>query len=195
VGLLGPEPAGATPLTPDDLEGLRPKHVSTRSELDEWEAQNILAARRSLARRRPREILDDAFVRKLHKLMFCDTWRWAGTWRDRESNIGEEPRRIAVAVRKLCDDYRFQRDHTLYSPDELAVRFHRDLVWIHPFRNGNGRHARLMADLLVESLGEPAYTWGGGDLIDAGDVRTAYLQALRQADRNDHEPLLAFARS
>lgn len=82
-----------------------------------------------------------------------------------------------------------------YPPDKIAVRFHHRLVFIHPFPNGNGRHARLMADLLVERLGQPRFTWGSRSLIDASETRQRYIAALQAADASDYAPLLAFARS
>ena len=192
--LLHPDPPGATPLTPDDLAGLIPEHVSTRDELNAWEQENVLHALDRLRRRRPGEILDDAFLRQLHAWMFGDTWSWAGTYRRRETNIGVDPAQIATSVRQLCDNYRHQRDAGNFDAAELAIRFHRDLVWIHPFPNGNGRHSRLAADLLSESLGGKAFTWGGvAELESPGVKRDEYLEALRKADRGDFDALIAFA--
>ena len=82
-----------------------------------------------------------------------------------------------------------------YPPDEIAVRFHHRLVVIHPFPNGNGRHARLMADLLMLSLGYIPFTWGSKDLVSRGELRIKYLDALREADSGKIEPLVEFARS
>lgn len=85
--------------------------------------------------------------------------------------------------------------HQTFEPDERALRFHHKLDWIHPFANGNGRHARLMADVVVRELGRPAFTWSSADIVRAGDFRQSYINALRAADKNDIQPLLAFARS
>ena len=82
-----------------------------------------------------------------------------------------------------------------YPPDEIALRLHHRLTAIHPFPNGNGRHARLMADLLIERLGGQAFTWGGGSLTNIGELRKRYVAALKTADNHDVGPLLEFVRS
>ena len=123
-------------------------------------------------------------------------WRWAGRFRTSPRNIGVEAHRIAPELRQLIDDARFWRDHGSWPADELALRFHHRLVWIHPFPNGNGRHARIAADLLVVSLGAgQRFSWGGSRLEAPSQIRRAYVEALRAADRHDLAPLLAFARS
>jgi len=85
-------------------------------------------------------------------------------------------------------------NHT-YPPDQIAVRFHHQLVLIHLFPNGNGRHARLIADLIATKLGRPAFTWGSANLVNEGEARATYLEAIRAADDGDLQPLLKFARS
>lgn len=189
-------PAGATPLDPDESAGLLPGHIATREQLDEWEAENILAGERwakSAARRR--DLLDDAFLRELHRRMFGATWKWAGAYRATEKNIGIAPARIAEEVRKLVEDTKAQLAGRVAPLDEIAARFHHRLVWIHPFANGNGRHARLLTDLILAANGAEPFTWGRGDLEHAGEARERYLAALRAADARDLAPLLAFVRS
>ncbi|MGH9895367.1 MAG: mobile mystery protein B, partial [bacterium] len=122
-------------------------------------------------------------------------WRWAGQFRTTDRNIGVEPWNIRPQLRVLLDDARYWVEHDTYSPDEIAVRFHHRLVWIHPFPNGNGRHARLMADLFAEQHGRPRFTWGSSNLAAQGAVRQQYIAALQQADQQNVEPLLQFARS
>jgi Fic-DOC domain mobile mystery protein B len=185
---------GATPLDPDELAGLIPGHIATQGELNEWEQQNIQVGD-DWARKQRKDILSDDFLRQLHRRMFGETWRWAGEFRRSDKNIGVDWLHIGVELRKLLDDVRFQVEHGSYPSDEIAVRFHHRLVAIHPFANGNGRHARLMADLLVERLGRPRFTWGSVNLVDAGETRQRYIAALHAADANDIAPLLAFARS
>jgi len=189
-------PAGATPLDPDESAGLVPGHIATREQLDEWEADNILAGERWAARAAGRRaILDDAFVRELHRRMFDRTWKWAGTYRATEKNIGVAPERIAVEVRNLLEDTTARLSGKVAPLDEIGARFHHRLVSIHPFANGNGRHARLMTDLLLAANGAAPFTWGQGDLVHAGEVRERYLAALRAADARDFAPLIAFVRS
>ncbi|WP_396127160.1 mobile mystery protein B [Edaphobacter bradus] len=122
-------------------------------------------------------------------------WKWAGVYRTTEKNIGIPHYQIRDALPALLGDVRYWVEHQTCEPDELAVRFHYRLVWIHPFANGNGRHARLMADVVVQRLGRPAFTWGNADIVKAGDFRRSYIDSLRAADKNDIQPLVAFARS
>ena len=185
---------GATPLDADELASLIPGHITTQGELNEWEQLNIVQGD-TWARKQRKEILDEGFLRRLHQQMFGETWRWAGTFRKSDKNIGVDWLRIGVEVKNLLDDVRYQIENNSLPPDEIAVRFHHRLVAIHPFPNGNGRHARLMADLLAERLGRPRFTWGSASLVDANETRQRYIAALQAADARDIAPLLAFARS
>ena len=187
-------PAGATPIDPDEADDLIPEHVTFRGELDELEEANIQEAV-EWALGRSREVLSEDFVYELHRRMFDSVWVWAGKVRRTDKNIGVDRHIIRAEVRKLVDDARHWRENQVYEPDELAVRFHHRLVSIHPFPNGNGRHARLMADLLVRQLGGEGFSWGGRSLTNTSELRSAYISALRAADQGDLEPLLGFARS
>ena len=94
------------------------------------------------------------------------------------------------------DDAKFWYDNNTYSPDEMAVRFKHELVSIHCFPNGNGRHSRLMADLIMEKLyGEAFFTWGSSDLVKSNDKRRAYINAIKKADNHDIQDLISFAKS
>lgn len=192
------EPDDATPLMPGERDGLKQSWITTRNDLNEAEQENILkgaASARRARSRKPLDLLRDDFSLILHKRMFGDVWTWAGTYRRTERNIGIDPMRIAAEVPMLFDDLRFWVDHQTFPADEIAVRLHHRLVAVHQFPNGNGRHARLMADLLIERLGGKSFSWGGGSLADVGQLRAAYVNALRIADDHDIRPLLAFARS
>lgn len=184
-----------TPLTAEEREQLIPTYITLRSELNEAEQINIAQANRWLGRMRKRDVLDDAFLRDLHKRMFGEVWKWAGQYRLTARNIGIDAYRIPTEVRTLVDDVRFWVDNATYAPDEIAVRFSHRLVSIHPFPNGNGRLSRLVGDLLAMQLGQPRFTWGRANLVDAGETRRAYVEALRAADADNIEPLLAFARA
>lgn len=193
-------PDGATPIDPDEAEDLLPAHVSTRQELNELEEANIRdglqwARRQVLRRRRSVDLLTEDFVYELHGRMFGALWKWAGAIRQTDKNIGVDKFIVRTEVRKLVEDARHWREHSVYEPIELAVRFHHRLVSIHPFANGNGRHARMMADLIVEQMGGEPLSWGGGSLIETSDLRSNYIAALRSADNGDLGPLLEFAQS
>jgi Fic-DOC domain mobile mystery protein B len=193
-GRLGEQDDAATPLTEEELAGLIPSYVTLRPELNEVEQANILEAE-EWAFTRERDVLDEGFLKNLHKRMFGRVWKWAGTLRRSEKNIGVDAYQISVDLRKLLDDCRFWIEHETYEPDEIAARFHHRLVLIHPFPNGNGRHARTAADLLLVRLGRPRFTWGRANLVSAGKNRTTYIAALHAADKHDIAPLLAFVRS
>jgi Fic-DOC domain mobile mystery protein B len=188
---------GATPLDPDEAAGLVATHITTQGDLNAWEQINIAQGDRWAARQKKRDLLDEGFIRELHRQMFDKTWQWAGTFRNSNKNIGVDWTQVAVRLRNLLDNSKYQIENHVYDADEIAVRFHHQLVWIHPFPNGNGRHARLMADLLAMRLGRPRLTWGGGkaSVITVGELRKQYLAALRVADQGQINDLIAFARS
>lgn len=188
------EPDGATPLDPDERQGLKFPHITTRGELDELEQANIEQGLRWIARRRRGDIFDDAFVRRVHSRLFGDVWRWAGDYRLTERNIGIAPYQISMQLRMLLDDARFWAGNAVYPPLEAAARFHHRMVQIHPFPNGNGRHARIAADIMLEDYyRHPPVTWAGGfDLQADNERRREYIAALRAADAHDLGPLLSF---
>jgi Fic-DOC domain mobile mystery protein B len=188
------EPDNATPLTPEERRELIPAHIAYRSELNEAEQENIARAQ-DWALGRKRDPLTEKFIRDLHKRMLGEVWKWAGKLRKSERNLGIPFFEIPMALRQLLDDTKAQIEYKTYAPDEIAVRFHHRLVAIHPFPNGNGRHARLMADLLVMRLGEERFSWGRESLRDASALRQRYIVALKAADSHDGGPLLAFSRS
>jgi len=190
-------PPGATPLDPDEAAGLIPIHITTQGDLNAWEQLNIVQGDRWAARQTKRELLDEGFVRDLHRQMFNMTWRWAGTFRSSNKNIGLDWTQLSVKLRELLDNTRYQIDRAVFEADEIAIRFHHQLVWIHVFPNGNGRHARLMSDLLAMRLGRPRLSWGSNSsaTYSAGQLREQYIAGLRAADQGHMGDLLAFARS
>lgn len=192
---LFPDEDGNTPLSHEEKLGLIPSWVTLRHELNDVEQSNIADGER-WALGRARDVLDEEFLYELHRRMFGRVWRWAGE-RSKENNrrIGSDGFRIAVDLRQLLDDVRYWVENQTFPPDEIAIRFHHGLVFIHVFPNGNGRHGRLAADLLVTRLGEARFTWGRTNLIDPGEARQKYIDAQRAGDRHDIGPLLAFARS
>jgi len=189
------EPEGNTPLDEDEAADLLPAHLTSRGQLNAWEQANITLAMDWLRTRRSVTVLDEGFLCELHRRMFNNTWRWAGSFRRTEKNIGVTPHQIPEALRNLVADTTYWIDHGTYPADETASRFHHRLVSIHPFPNGNGRHARLMADLLLASLGADPFTWGSSNLNEEGTARSRYLQALREADKGSIADLVAFVRS
>lgn len=186
---------GATPLEPEERGGLRQSWVTTRADLNLAEQDNIDKGVAWVIRLRRPDFLSVRFALELHRRMFSDVWDWAGTYRRTERNIGIAPHRIGAEMPNLLGDVSYWTEHSTYSPIEIAVRLHHRLVYIHPFPNGNGRHARFMADLLLERLGGTSLTWGGASLSDISDLRRTYVAALRKADRDDYDDLITFAQS
>jgi len=186
-------PEGATPLDRNEMGGLKFKHITTRNELDAVEQANIQSGLRWLARQRG-DVLTDDFAITLHKRLFGDVWDWAGSFRRTGKTIGIDPIHIGVELRTLMDDARYWADHKTYPASEAAIRLHHRLVYIHPFPNGNGRHARIMADAVLEQVYDTdAIDWAGGyDLQKMDTRRNAYIAALKAADQGDYEPLKAF---
>ncbi len=190
-------PPGATPLEQEELEGLKKKTITTRGELDRVELENIADAITWLDKRKNKSaILNEEFIRKLHTQMFGKVWKWAGSFRNTNKNIGVDKHQIGIELRYLVDNVNYWIENKTYEPDEIAVRLHHRIVAIHCFPNGNGRHARLIADtLLTDVFNLEPFSWGTGDLTGAGDIRNKYIKALRAADKHDYEPLKEFVRS
>ncbi len=188
-------PEGATPLDADEADDLLLSHITTRGELDRWEQENIISAYVWIETAKPPEIASEPFVRLLHKQMFGDVWKWAGKYRKTDKNIGVPWYNIAARVTGLCEDVKLwiaAGDPAL----DVGVMFHHQLVSIHPFPNGNGRHARFMTDLLLATVMHTApFTWGNSDLAKMSDVRRRYIDALHAADTHDLAPLKEFVRS
>lgn len=189
---------GQTPIDEDEKEGLLIKTIATKGELDEFEQQNIEEAMQWVFGRKfkAKDLFTEKFICSLHKRMYGDVWAWAGEFRKTDKNIGIDKFQIPVSLKMLCGDALFWVENETYPPEEIAVRFKHRIVSIHCFPNGNGRHSRLLGDIIIEKLfGREPFTWGAGDLSKAGDTRAMYLQAVKAADRGEYAALLSFARS
>ncbi len=189
---------GQTPIDEDEKEGLLIETIATKGELDEFEQQNIEEAMQWVFGRKfkAKDVFTEKFICNLHKRMYGNVWAWAGDFRKSDKNIGINKYQIPVALKVLCDDAFFWVENKTFPPEEIAVRFKHRIVSIHCFPNGNGRHSRLMGDIINEKLyGREPFSWGAGNLIKQGNTRTSYLQAVKAADQGDYAPLLAFVRS
>ena len=189
---------GQTPLSEEELDGLKIQSISTREELDEFEQFNIEKAIQWTFGKKiqPKDLLSEKFIKDLHKRMYGEVWKWAGSFRTSEKNLGIKSYLIPVQLKQLLDDAMYWYENQIYSPDEVAVRFKHQLVSIHCFANGNGRHSRLMADLIMEKLyKEPFLPWGGSSLVKSNEKRKEYINAIKIADRQDLSQLIMFAKS
>jgi Fic-DOC domain mobile mystery protein B len=185
-------PDGATPLDPDEAEGLIPSHVTTQQQLNEWEEANILAGQQWALSRPKLDLLTLDGVKKLHLHMFDETWSWAGQFRTTGKNLGVEWPTIPSEITNACNDAKAWIEFNAYPPPELAARLQHRLVSIHPFPNGNGRHSRLLTDLVLHRLGLPPASWGGRNLVADSHFRKDYIRALRIADEGNFGPLIKF---
>ena len=189
---------GQTPLSEDEQVGLKISSITTREELDEFEQHNIeKAIQWTFGKKlKAEQLFSEKFIKDLHKRMYGDVWKWAGTFRTSEKNIGIKSYLIGVELKQLLDDAVYWTQNKTYNSQEIAIRFKHRLVSIHCFANGNGRHSRLMADLIMEKLyNEKFFSWGSTNLVKATETRTAYIKAVKKADQQDLLPLIAFAKS
>ena len=192
-------PSGATPLDPNELGGLIPDYITTQGELNTLEMENIVVASNWALSKKHTDFLNVTFCYDLHKRMFEQVWKWAGKQRQSNKNIGVSKEQIISQLKQLFDDTDYWIKHNSFGWNEIAARFHHRLVWVHAFVNGNGRHARLLTNILLRANGQEPFTWGNAthrELIDTESaVRKEYIAALREADNNSFDRLLKFATS
>lgn len=191
---------GQTPIDEEESEGLKIPSISTKGELDEFEQKNIEEAVLWTVgtKIKVEKLFSESFIKSLHKRMYGEVWKWAGKFRQSEKNIGIESWRIPTELRVLLEDAKFWIENETYPADEIAIRFKHRIVSIHCFPNGNGRHSRLMADLIAEKIFDrKTFTWGQSNskLLNETEARSKYLTALKKADSGDYTDLLTFARS
>ena len=189
---------GQTPLNEEEQNGLLIPSITTREELDEFEQLNIeKAIQWTFGKKwKAEQLFSEKFVKDLHKRMYGEVWKWAGAFRESEKNLGIKSYLIPTELKVLLDDAIFWVQNDTYSPDELAIRFKHRLVSIHCFSNGNGRHSRLMADLIMEKLFNATFfSWGSSNLVKATETRKAYIKAVKMADKQDLQPLIVFSKS
>ena len=182
------EPDGATPLEPDEAAELIPSHLRNRADLNAWEQANILRATEWTLRART-PVFDEKTVRELHRRMFDETWQWAGKYRTSDKTIGVYWATVPEEVRKLVDDGKYWIEQETFGLQEAALRLHHRMVKIHPFANGNGRHARLWADLILRQHNREPFEWKAKELNEPGEARRVYIAALQSADAGDYGPL------
>lgn len=189
---------GQTPIDEDEKEGLLIETITTKGELDEFEQQNIEEALQWVIGKKfkAKDVFTEKFICNLHKRMYNNVWAWAGNFRKTNKNIGIDKFQIPMSLKVLCDDALYWFENQTYPPEEIAIRFKHRIVSVHCFPNGNGRHSRLMGDIIIEKLfGHKPFPWGAANLSKANDTRSAYLKAVKQADQGNYQPLLDFARS
>lgn len=197
MGLILDYFEGQTPLDPESLNGLKIKTIITQRQLNEFEQININESLNWLnSKRKISSIISEDFIILLHKKMFGMVWNWAGKFRTSETNIGIKWTSIPLEMRMLIDDANFWMQNNSFPPEEIAIRFKHRLVSIHCFPNGNGRHSRLMADLIMQHVFSlNRFTWGSKSLLESSIQRKQYLKSLQLADEGEFNPLILFAKS
>ncbi len=189
---------GQTPLDEEEKEGIKIKSITTQGELDELEQLNIEKAVEWTihSKLKPEKILTEKFIKDLHKRMYGDVWKWAGEFRRTEKNIGIQSTQIGLQLKNLLDDTKYWIENKTFSAEEIAIRFKHRIVSIHCFPNGNGRHSRLMADIIMESIfGNDIFSWHQSSMVKANETRELYINALREADNGNVTPLIEFAKN
>ncbi len=189
---------GQTPLDEEEKEGIKIKSITTQGELDELEQLNIEKAVEWTihSKLKPEKILTEKFIKDLHKRMYGDVWKWAGEFRRTEKNIGIQSTQIGLQLKNLLDDTKYWIENKTFSAEEIAIRFKHRIVSIHCFPNGNGRHSRLMADIIMESIfGNDIFSWHQSSMVKANETRELYINALREADNGHVTPLIEFAKN
>jgi Fic-DOC domain mobile mystery protein B len=198
MGLIPSHTPGQTPVDVEEMEGLKINTVTTQGELNDFEQLNNEQALIWVMKNhfKPTKILTETFVKKVHQKMFSEVWRWAGKFRTTNKSLGVDKFDIVVELRKLLGDINFWIENRVFEEDEIAIRFKHRLVSIHCFNNGNGRHSRLMADIIIKDVfNRPVFSWGHEKLVNTGEARKTYLKAIKAADKGDYTQLIKFARS
>lgn len=193
-------PEGATPLDPDEMQGLLIDTITTQGELNFAEQQSIIESSKWIFETNHKNILADQFFKKLHKKMFQSVWVWAGKYRTTNKNIGVESYKISTEIKKLCDDCEYWIENKTYDWNEIAARFHHKVVWIHPFANGNGRFSRILTDILLKKHQQSPLSWGRktfsrDDFSTESALRTEYILSLREADNKKFQKLIYLIRN
>lgn len=189
---------GQTPLEEEEKEGLKIKSITTQGELDEFEQLNIEKAVEWTIHTKLKleNILTEKFIKDLHKKMYGDVWKWAGEFRRTEKNIGISCAKIGLELKVLLDDTKYWIENKTFQPEEIAIRFKHRIVSIHCFPNGNGRHSRMMADIIIESIfGNEIFSWHQSNMVKANEIRKMYINALKEADNGNIKPLIEFAKN
>jgi Fic-DOC domain mobile mystery protein B len=178
--------AGETPI---DISGLIPKYVRNRDQLSLAEAENILAATIKYLAAKPtrrQAPFTLKWVYQLHSEMFGKVWKWAGKRRNTELNLGAPVHRAEPMLQTLLDDMAYWRDNKVMPLLEQAARLHHRAVFIHPFQNGNGRWARMLANIWLKQNGGPITAWPDQAIDRTSVIRHEYIQAVKAADRGDY---------
>ncbi|MEM0517351.1 MULTISPECIES: mobile mystery protein B [Aequorivita] len=198
MGLELQDQDSQTPLDEEEKEGLKIKSITTQKELDQFEQLNIEKAVEWTihANLKPEKILTEKFIKDFHKRMYGDVWKWAGEFRKTDKNIGIHWSQIGVELKKLIDDTKYWIKNKTYSPEEIAIRFKHRIVSIYCFPNGNGRHSRMMADIIIESIfKKDIFSWHNSNMTSVDDTRKKYITALQAADDGNIKPLIKFSKT
>lgn len=174
--------------------------ILPRSEIIPLEAEGTKRALQYVIKLSEKKAkITSKLIQDIHKkgfgFIFPD---WAGKFRTVDVTVGEyEPphfSKIHELIKNLCDDLEERLKHIPLPENEeqflaeiisLLAWFQHRFVWIHPFRDYNGRVARLLTNLLVLNLGLPVLEIKA----ETGADRQRYIKAMKAADKNDYSKL------
>jgi len=168
--------------------------IRSAREMARRESEDLLAATQRLideTRLDQRFTADD--VRRIHRTWLAEIYVWAGEYRQVNITKGGFMFAAANQVARLmgelergplrtCTPCRFE------SADEQAQALavvHAELILIHPFREGNGRCARLLSTLMGLQAGLPALDFSGV----RGEGKRRYIAAVHAALDRDYGPM------
>nr|BCX00339.1 MAG: hypothetical protein KatS3mg041_0385 [Bacteroidota bacterium] len=190
------EPLGHTSHTEADLDnklGLTDPDAINRAELE-----GIARAQHFIFSLSPRQPITAALIRRIHYEAFHHLYEWAGKYRRVSVLVGvlepPHPAQVPLLMYQLEKNLELRLPYATRGMEELVevlAEVHHRLTFIHPFRNGNGRTARLVCDLISLRCGGPPVVLYARE----GDLRRLYIEALRQADRGNLEPLQGLIRA
>jgi fido (protein-threonine AMPylation protein) len=182
---------GETPIDPSGLRSPYKKWVKTRRQLAQPEAENIRKATlkyltgKLTCRKAP---FDVAWMLRLHHEMLGDVWQWAGQTRRTGCQFGVDWQQIEMQLYGTVEDLEIWQE----SMDllEQSTNLHFRGVWIHPFQDGNGRWARLLANIWLRLNGEPIVEWPAEVSGIESRIRQEYLDCIRHAIDGEMGPLI-----
>ncbi len=175
---------GATPIDADAALDLLQPQIMTQAQLNEAEQANIFDAQLWTRTQRHKNVLDEQFIKNVHKRMFGDVWKWAGKFKQTDHQNERFARRGEVGIRlnQLLENTKHRLEHgkpiDRNEWDLFGAEFHHQLVLVHAFANGNGRHAREITDLLFMQQGQKPFSWGSASLTEPSSTRSRYIHAL-----------------
>ncbi|MBT3984304.1 MAG: mobile mystery protein B [Bacteriovoracaceae bacterium] len=176
---------GQTPVDESIRKDLIPDHINDMTELYESEIENI-ALGIEWAKTTKKNHRDYFTWLEVHKHMFNDVWKFAGNTRKVELNNPDflMPYEILPQLKDLQENLIFWLENKTFDDRELMARVHERLLTIHPFKDGNGRWARLLVNMICEKQNIEVPSWGK-EIKEDDKRRSIYISAVKKARKDD----------